>query len=164
MHGGAWYGTLCTAMGAWACTAQPQRQQHIVVPPRTVEVSEGVGGGEAPLSDPRLACPMTVEGAEVLLVPIKGGSALVFTTALASPVEMRQRVWYFAGLYDADGSPLPGLQPPEASPAGFPTSAQYSEVAAGARVEIRPLSDHQLPALRAHLRRRLEHMRATRSC
>lgn len=164
MHGNTASSWLRWAsIGLVACAARSERQQHVVIPPVTTEVSEGFGGIAPPI-DPELACPMTVEGANVLLLPIKGGSALVFTTALASPVEIRRKVWYFAALYDADGSPLPGLQPREVSPAGFPTSAQYSEVAAGARVELRALSDHQAAALKAHLRGRFEHMRSTQSC
>lgn len=155
---------LWAALGAGACGARPERREHIVVPPITAEISERFQAEDAPPIPEQAACPMAVEGADVLLVPVKGGNALVFTTALASPLEVRRRAWYFAGLYDADGSPLPGLQPPEASPAGFPTSAQYSEVAAGARVEIRPLSAQHLPALREHLDRRLAHMRRTGSC
>lgn len=147
-----------------ACAGQPQRQEHIVVPPRTAEISEGFPAAPPPLADGEDVCPMAVEGADVNLVPIKGGTALVFTTALASPIPLRQRVWYFAARYDADGSPGGGLEPPQSSPAGFPTSAQYSEVAAGARVEIRPLADYQLRPLRAHLEDLVEHMRRTRTC
>lgn len=156
--------TWPASLSLLACAGQPQRQEHVVVPPRTAEISEGFPAAPAPLGDAEDACPMAVEGAEVNLVPIKGGSALVFTTALASPIPLRQRVWYFAARYDADGSPGAGLDPLETSPAGFPTSAQYSEVAAGARVEIRPLTDDQLRPLRAHLTDLAEHMRRTSTC
>lgn len=149
---------------AVACAAAgPERRDHIVVPPRTAEISQGLGP-DLPQALQDRACPLQVEGADVLLVPIKGGSAFVFTTALASPLQVRRRAWYFASLYDTHGSTATELQPPGRSPAGFPTMAQYSEVAAGARVEIRPLSAGYVEALRAHLRRRLRHMQATRRC
>lgn len=161
LPGWTWPVSVCLL----ACAGQPQRQEHVVVPPRTAEISEGFPAtAPPPLADAEDVCPMAVEGADVNLVPIKGGSALVFTTALASPIPLRQRVWHFAARYDADGSPGAGLSPPEAAPAGFPTSAQYSEVVAGARVEIRPLSDYQLRPLRAHLTDLVEHMRRTRTC
>lgn len=158
-----WAAATCACTVGCAASPAAERQKHIVVPPDTTEVSEGLG------PDPErahlaAACPMAVHGTDVLLVPIRGGSAFIFTTPLESPIEVRRRAWFFASLYDADGSLAPGLQRPEQSPAGFPTSAQYSEVAAGARVEIRPLSDENLPALRAHLQRQLEHMQMTQSC
>lgn len=156
-------GLACAYVGACAAPL-PERQAHVVVPPRTAEVSEGFGPDPPRPVVGDSACPMQVEGADVVLTPVRGGTALVFTTPLASPVEVRRRAWSFASLYDADGSTAPGLQPPERSPAGFPTSAQYSEVVAGARVEIRPLGDEDLQKLRAHLERLAAHMRMTQTC
>jgi hypothetical protein len=67
-------------------------------------------------------------------------------------------------VYDADGSLRPAPTAPTRSPAGFATSVRYSEVAAGARVEIRPLDDENLEALRSHLQRRLAYMVEAGAC
>jgi hypothetical protein len=154
---------LGACLTACAAGAAAERQEHIVVPPRTSEVSQGLGPDLSP-AFAEGACPMRVDGTDVLLIPIKGGSAFVFTTSLESPVEVRRRAWYFASLYDTHASTAADLQRPGRSPAGFPTMAQYSEVTAGARVEIRPLFSKDVEALRVHLRRSLQHMRATKSC
>lgn len=144
-----------------ACASGPQRDEHYVAPVHPGEISEGLTAAAA-ATDTAWACPMEVEGTDLSLVPIRGGTAVVFTTSLASPLELRRRVWLFAAEYDADGAGA--IDASRVSPAGFPTSAQYSEVAAGARVEIRPLSDRNLPALRAHLDERADHMRLTQTC
>ena len=154
-------GPACACLLGCASSVAAERREHIVVPPRTAEVSRGLGPDPSAAALADDACPMQVQGADVLLVPIKGGSAFVFTTSLA-PVEVRQRAWYFASLYNTRSAA--GRPQLERSPAGFPTMAQYSEVAAGARVEIRPLAPEDADALRAHLRRQLVQMQATRRC
>ena len=73
LRGSTWLTSLCLV----ACAGQPQRQEHIVVPPRTAEISEGFPAAPPPLADAEDVCPMAVEGADVNLVPIKGGTAVV---------------------------------------------------------------------------------------
>lgn len=157
---------VCSALAlalVGACASGPQRDEHYAAPVHTGEISQGFPAAGA-ATDTAWACPMQVEGTDLSLVPIRGGTAVVFTTSLASPLELRRRVWLFAAEYDADGAGAIERDASRVSPAGFPTSAQYSEVAAGARVEIRPLSDRDLPALRAHLDERADHMRLTQTC
>jgi hypothetical protein len=145
-----------------ACARAPQRSQHIAAPPWTGEMSEGFApSGEWPDED---ACPMAVKGTDVQLVPLEGGVALIFTTPLKSAVPLRLRVRRFASLYDTDGAPGSRRRDLGTSPAGFPTRVQYSEVAAGARLEIRPVSNARLDGLRSHLRQRAERMQWTQSC
>lgn len=107
---------------------------------------------------------MDVKGTDVQLVPLERGVALIFTTPLESPIPLRQSVRGFAALYDADASEVARAGTTRPSPAGFPTRALYSEVAAGARVEIRPASSARLEDLRAHLRERAEQMQWTQTC
>lgn len=139
---------------SWAACGPAGRQQHIVAPPMTTEVSEGLATAVG-----AAACPMGVEGTDVQVVPLARGVALVFTTPLESPLPLRRRVERFAASYDSVAAS--GFHD---SAAGFPTRAVYSEVAAGARVEILPISAARLQDLRAHLRQRAAHMQVTQSC
>lgn len=159
---GTYVGAVYACLLACGSSVAAERAEHVVVPPRTAEISRGLGPDAPAASVAEYACPMRVEGADVLLVPVKGGSAFVFTTALASPVEVRHRAWWFASSYNTRAAS--GRRELDRSPAGFPTMAQYSEVAAGARVEIRPLALEDTDELRAHLRRQLLHMQETRRC
>lgn len=108
---------------------------------------------------------MEVEGTNVLLVPIDGGVALVFTTSQSSPVVLRRTVLRFARQYQSLAREQSGTQPAGgAFPAGVPTYSRYADTIAGARVEIRPRYGAQLAQLQTHLRRLASNMRERGVC
>lgn len=157
-----WLCCGCVA-SSLACGSQAARREHVTAP---LDPRERFSDMPVPAPPPRIpdaACPMLVHGADLLLVDIRGGTALVFTTPFEPPLELRARARRFAALYQTDGGAL-RARDERASPVGFPTIASHADVVAGARVEIRPVADENLAALRAHVRRRAAHMRATHSC
>ncbi|HEU4579797.1 MAG TPA: hypothetical protein VFS67_16170 [Polyangiaceae bacterium] len=99
---------------------------------------------------------MSVEGTDVLFVPLEYGGALVFTSSLASPAVLRRAVRRFARACES-GNVRP-------SPPGVPTSIRYADTVAGARVEVRAEAASQIVALEGYLRWLAFDMREHRRC
>lgn len=141
-----------------AACAPGHLEPRAVVPP-----GPGTSLGAA-WRPPPSACPMAVEGTSVLLVPIDGGAALVFTSSQSSPEVLRRAVLHLARQYQS-GVEERGAAPGTSSfPAGVPTHTRYAETIAGARVEVRPQYGAHLRQVQAHLRRLASSMRERGSC
>jgi hypothetical protein len=157
--------TLCTSSTArrsvgaglvWlACTSRPDLDRHIVVPPSAGVASNYSVPGAALRPAPG-NCPMSVEGADVLFVPLEYGGALVFTSSLASPAVLRRAVRQFARACES-GAVRP-------SPPDIPTSISYADTIAGARLEVRARAASQIPQLERYLRWLAFDMREHRRC
>lgn len=143
---------------------QPER--HLVMPRQAVERTEQF------VLHPELeatACPLQIEGTHVVLAPVSGGAALVFTAATGETLRVRMATRRLAALYD---TPLPPAEATgetaeqylEPAPLGVPTRVEYSDVAAGARMEVTAISPHEVRVLRRRLRAEVVRMQRTRSC
>ena len=143
------------ALLCFACGPRPDIAAHMVVPPSAGAASSYSVPGAA-LRQPSDECPMSIEGADVLFVPLEYGGALVFTSSLASPAVLRRAVQRFVQACQS-GAANP-------APHGIPTSVRYADTVAGARVEIRALAAHQISQLERHLRWLAFDMREHRSC
>lgn len=148
--------TLALVVLSWlGCASRPDAEAHVVVPPSAGAASSYAVPGVALRPAPG-DCPMSVEGAEVLFVPLEYGGALVFTSSQASPAVLRRAVRRFASACEGGAAqPLP---------AGMPASVRYADTIAGGRVEIRALAASQVPRLERHLRWLASDMREHRSC
>jgi hypothetical protein len=154
--------TGLAARGFWlpalvccACAARPDVASHVVVPPSAGSASSYTVPGAAQRPAPS-DCPMSVEGADVVYVPLEYGGALVFTSSLASPAVLRRAVRRFVQACNS-GAVRP-------SPAGIPTSIRYADAIAGARVEVRTEAASQLAPLERYLRWLAFDMREHRTC
>lgn len=157
--------TLCTSLTGrrgleaglfWlGCASRPDLAAHIVVPPSAGDASSYSVPGAALRPAPG-DCPMSVEGADVLFVPLEYGGALVFTSSLASPAVLRRAVRRFARACES-GAVRP-------SPPGIPTSISYADTIAGARLEVRARDASQIAQLERYLRWLAFDMREHRRC
>lgn len=115
------------------------------------------------------ACPMQVEGADVALSFVDGGGAFIFTTATSRALPIRRAARRLSAAYDTS-LPPPGATGRSAarqiqqSPLGIATRVEYSDVAAGARVEVTAIDPKQVLLLQQRLRHEVARMRRTRSC
>lgn len=115
------------------------------------------------------ACPMHIEGADVTLDFVAGGAAFVFTTATQRPLPIRRAARRLTAAYATD------LPPPETtgrsasqhiqpSPVGIATRVEYSDVVAGARVEVTAIDPRRVTLLQQRLQQEAARMRHTGEC
>lgn len=97
-------------------------------------------------------CPTEVPGTTVNVDRFDGGIALVFTTLIGDVNDLRARVHHTAEQIERERTSASGESEPIATDAqafsSIPTTATAIDIDAGARLELRPVSDQDLDRLR----------------